>query len=65
MYGSDIVSGRQVFWDKLVQDLEFYDNTCFTKWYSLNEEVKSGKAVLEYEDKADPNPEVYLFTYLQ
>ena len=56
LFGSDMLEGRQVHWDKYVQDLEFYDNTNFTKWYSVNEEVLAGRAVVE--EKAGSSSEV-------
>ena len=60
LYGTDIAEGRGVFWEKRVQDLEFFDNTNFTKWYSLNEEVKAGKAFLEDETRTPEIVEVLI-----
>ena len=58
LYGSDIVHGRTVYWDFLPQNLEFCDNTNFTKWYSLNEEVLSGWAMVDDNKKSDDAFEV-------
>lgn len=65
LYGSDLVQGRAVFWDFLPQNLEFLDNTNFTRWYSLNEEVLGGRAIVEDGKRSDVALEVKVFSNLE